>query len=66
METGPEGIGDDNKREGKQLIGHLQHQQAALKAWEAETNTDKEGKTGQDISGRQPCSSCPRRPASPA
>ncbi|WP_337883627.1 DUF2345 domain-containing protein, partial [Chromobacterium haemolyticum] len=54
METGPEGIGDDNKREGKQLIGHLQHQQAALKAWEAETNTDKEGKTGQDISGRQP------------
>ncbi|MGR2679820.1 DUF2345 domain-containing protein, partial [Chromobacterium haemolyticum] len=54
METGPEGIGDDNKREGKQLIGHLQYQQAALKAWEAETNTDKEGKTGQGISGRQP------------
>ncbi|MBP4044047.1 DUF2345 domain-containing protein, partial [Chromobacterium violaceum] len=53
METGPDLIGEDNKKDGKLVIGHIHHHQAALRAWEAETNTDKEGKTGQEVSGRQ-------------
>ena len=45
METGPEEIGPDNAKAAKKTEGHLQHQAAALKAWEAGSNTDKDGKT---------------------
>ncbi|WP_434628639.1 type VI secretion system Vgr family protein [Chromobacterium sp. CV08] len=54
METGPDGIGDDNAKSGKKTKGHLQHQLDALAAWEAGTNTDKDGSAGKEQAGRQP------------
>ncbi|MGR2682968.1 DUF2345 domain-containing protein, partial [Chromobacterium haemolyticum] len=54
METGPEEIGADNAKAAKKTEGHLQHQAAALKAWEAGSNTDKDGKTAKDQAGQQP------------
>ncbi|WP_019103326.1 DUF2345 domain-containing protein, partial [Chromobacterium haemolyticum] len=54
METGPEEIGADNAKAAKKTEGHLQHQAAALKAWEAGPNTDKDGKTAKDQAGQQP------------
>ncbi|KMN29671.1 hypothetical protein VI26_22810, partial [Chromobacterium sp. LK1] len=51
METGPEEIGADNAKAAKKTEGHLQHQAAALKAWEAGSNTDKDGKTAKDQAG---------------
>ena len=54
METGPEEIGPDNAKAAKKTEGHLQHQAAALKAWEAGSNTDKDGKTAKDQAGQQP------------
>ncbi|MCD4486554.1 type VI secretion system tip protein VgrG, partial [Chromobacterium vaccinii] len=54
METGPDGIGDDNAKTGKKATGHAQHQLDALTSWEAGTNTDKDGKTAKDQSGQQP------------
>ncbi|AOZ51229.1 type VI secretion system Vgr family protein [Chromobacterium vaccinii] len=54
METGPDGIGDDNAKTGKKAAGHAQHQLDALAAWEAGTNTDKDGKTAKDQAGQQP------------
>ncbi|SUX29417.1 type VI secretion system Vgr family protein [Chromobacterium vaccinii] len=54
METGPDGIGDDNAKTGKKTTGHAQHQLDALAAWEAGTNTDKDGKTAKDQAGQQP------------
>ncbi|AXE35455.1 type VI secretion system Vgr family protein [Chromobacterium phragmitis] len=54
METGPDGIGDDNAKTGKKATGHAQHQLDALAAWEAGTNTDKDGKTAKDQPGQQP------------
>ena len=53
METGPEEIGADNAKAAKKTEGHLQHQAAALKAWEAGSNTDKDGKTAR-TAGQQP------------
>ncbi|WP_244893900.1 type VI secretion system Vgr family protein, partial [Chromobacterium violaceum] len=54
METGPEEIGPDNAKAGKKPDGHLQHHADALKAWEAGSNTDKDGKTAKDQAGQQP------------
>ncbi|WP_434631292.1 type VI secretion system Vgr family protein [Chromobacterium sp. CV08] len=54
METGPEEIGDDNAKGGKQADGHIQHHLDALKAWEAGSNTDKDGKTAKEQTGQQP------------
>ncbi|MGD1827797.1 Type VI secretion system protein [Chromobacterium violaceum] len=54
METGPDEIGPDNAKAGKKTDGHLQHHVDALKAWEAGSNTDKDGKTAKDQAGQQP------------
>ncbi|MEN7432403.1 type VI secretion system tip protein TssI/VgrG [Chromobacterium sp. TRC.1.1.SA] len=54
METGPDGIGEDNAKAGKKAKGHMQHQLDALAAWEAGSNTDKDGKTAKDQAGQQP------------
>ena len=54
METGPDGIGEDNAKAGKKTKGHMQHQLDALAAWEAGSNTDKDGKTAKDQAGQQP------------
>ncbi|KMO05071.1 DUF2345 domain-containing protein, partial [Chromobacterium violaceum] len=54
METGPEAIDPDNAKAGKKTDGHLQHHADALKAWEAGSNTDKDGKTAKDQAGQQP------------
>ncbi|MEO2216976.1 type VI secretion system Vgr family protein [Chromobacterium vaccinii] len=54
METGPDEIGPDNAKAGKKPDGHLQHHADALKAWEAGSNTDKDGKTAKDQAGQQP------------
>ncbi|WP_263770764.1 DUF2345 domain-containing protein, partial [Propionivibrio soli] len=54
LEHGPETVSPDNAREGKTTAGHLKHHVEALKAWEAGSNTDKEGKTAHDEAGRQP------------
>ncbi|WP_337882549.1 type VI secretion system tip protein VgrG, partial [Chromobacterium haemolyticum] len=54
METGPDEIGDDNAKSGKKDTGHLLHQLDALAAWEAGSNTDKDGKTAKDQAGQQP------------
>ncbi|WP_083370108.1 type VI secretion system Vgr family protein [Chromobacterium sphagni] len=54
METGPDEIGPDNAKTGKKPDGHLQHHVDALKAWEAGSNTDKDGKTAKEQAGRQP------------
>ncbi|MFA1668465.1 DUF2345 domain-containing protein, partial [Chromobacterium piscinae] len=54
METGPEEISPDNAKAGKKTDGHLQHHADALKAWEAGSNTDKDGKTAKDQAGQQP------------
>jgi type VI secretion system secreted protein VgrG len=54
LETGPEAISPDNTAQGKKTTGHLQHQVDALRAWEAGTNTDPDGKTAQGQSGQQP------------
>ncbi|MFK7090775.1 type VI secretion system Vgr family protein, partial [Chromobacterium violaceum] len=54
METGPEAIDPDNAKAGKKPDGHLQHHADALKAWEAGSNTDKDGKTAKDQAGQQP------------
>ncbi|MDN0083414.1 type VI secretion system Vgr family protein [Crenobacter sp. SG2305] len=54
METGPEQIQADNSKGAKKTDGHLQHHAAALKAWEAGNNTDKDAKTAQEQAGQQP------------
>ncbi|WP_043581566.1 DUF2345 domain-containing protein, partial [Chromobacterium subtsugae] len=54
METGPDEISPDNAKAGKKTLGHLQHHAEALKAWEAGSNTDKDGKTAKDQAGQQP------------
>jgi type VI secretion system secreted protein VgrG len=54
METGPEKIDPDNVPAGVAHSGHLQHHLDALRAWEAGTNTDKDGKTAKEEPGRQP------------
>ncbi|WP_137010058.1 type VI secretion system Vgr family protein [Aquitalea aquatilis] len=54
METGPDGIQPDNSKDSKKDSGHLQHHAAAVKAWEAGSNTDKDGKTAKDQAGQQP------------
>ncbi|MEN7430396.1 type VI secretion system Vgr family protein [Chromobacterium sp. TRC.1.1.SA] len=54
METGPNAIGDDTVKDGKKDKGHLHHQLDALAAWEAGTNTDKNGKTAKEQEGQQP------------
>jgi len=54
METGPDGIKPDNSKDGKKDSGHLQHHAAAVTAWEAGSNTDKDGKTAKDQAGQQP------------
>ncbi|WP_081543611.1 type VI secretion system Vgr family protein [Chromobacterium violaceum] len=54
METGPDGIGEDNAKSGKKAKGHMQHQLDALAVWEAGSNTDKDGKTAKEQAGQQP------------
>ncbi|BBF86250.1 putative Vgr-related protein [Aquitalea magnusonii] len=54
METGPDAITPDNGKDGNKDSGHLQHHAAALKAWEAGSNTDKDGKTAKHQAGQQP------------
>ncbi|WP_244898991.1 type VI secretion system Vgr family protein [Chromobacterium violaceum] len=54
METGPDEIGDDNAKSGKKDQGHMQHQLDALEAWDAGSNTDKDGKTAKEQVGQQP------------
>ncbi|WP_440030414.1 DUF2345 domain-containing protein, partial [Chromobacterium amazonense] len=46
--------GEDNAKSGKKDKGHIQHQLDALAAWEAGSNTDKDGKTAKDQAGQQP------------
>ncbi|MBA4706850.1 type VI secretion system Vgr family protein [Aquitalea aquatica] len=53
METGPDGIKPDNSKDGKKDSGHLQHHATAVTAWEAGSNTDKDGKTAKEQSGQQ-------------
>jgi type VI secretion system secreted protein VgrG len=66
METGPDAINPDNGKDGNKDSGHLQHHAAAVIAWEAGSNTDKDGKTAKDQAGQQPLLILPPRPASPA
>ncbi|MCQ4146117.1 DUF2345 domain-containing protein, partial [Vogesella sp. AC12] len=59
LETGPEEIKPDNGKGANKPDGHLQHHAAALRAWEAGSNTDKEGKSaaqgkGSAQAGQQP------------
>ncbi|MDC7704602.1 type VI secretion system Vgr family protein [Vogesella indigofera] len=54
QETGPEEIKPDNGKGSKKTDGHLQHHAAALRAWEAGSNTDKDGKTAKEQAGQQP------------
>ncbi|WP_174875442.1 type VI secretion system Vgr family protein, partial [Vogesella oryzae] len=59
LETGPDEIKPDNGKGGNKTDGHLQHHVAALKAWEAGSNTDQDGKTaaqgnGSAQAGQQP------------
>ncbi|WP_083370017.1 type VI secretion system Vgr family protein [Chromobacterium sphagni] len=54
METGPDGIGEGNTKSGKKAKGHMLHQLDALAAWEAGSNTDKDGKTAKEQTGQQP------------
>ncbi|BAK76211.1 type VI secretion system Vgr family protein [Pseudogulbenkiania sp. NH8B] len=65
VEIGPETIQPDNGKGAKKPDGHLQHHVAALKAWEAGTNTipsrrsatslsHKDSKTAGDQAGQQP------------
>jgi type VI secretion system secreted protein VgrG len=53
METGPDAINPDNGKDGNKDSGHLQHHAAALKAWEAGSNTDKDGKTASSGTSTQ-------------
>ncbi|WP_255497590.1 DUF2345 domain-containing protein, partial [Aquitalea sp. LB_tupeE] len=53
METGPDAINPDNGKDGHKDSGHLQHHAAALKAWEAGSNTDKDGKTASSGNSSQ-------------
>jgi type VI secretion system secreted protein VgrG len=53
METGPDAINPDNGKDGNKDSGHLQHHAVALKAWEAGSNTDKEGKTASSGNSSQ-------------
>ncbi|UJB32711.1 type VI secretion system Vgr family protein [Chromobacterium sp. Beijing] len=53
METGPDGIGDDNASSGKREQGHVLHQLQALEAWEAGSNTDPDSKTAKEQAGQQ-------------
>lgn len=48
QETGPEEIKPDNSPGAKKTDGHLQHHAAALRAWEAGSNTDANGNTAKD------------------
>mgnify|MGYP001355599754 CR=1 FL=1 len=54
IEHGPEKVSPDNQKESPTKDGHLKHHLEALTAWEAGSNTDKEGKTATEESGRQP------------
>ncbi|MDN0075774.1 type VI secretion system Vgr family protein, partial [Crenobacter sp. SG2303] len=54
METGPEQIQPDNSKGSNKPDGHLHHHAAALQAWEAGTNTDKDSRTAKDQGGQQP------------
>ena len=59
QETGPEEIKPDNGKGANKPDGHLQHHVQALRAWEAGSNTDKEGKSaaqgkGSAQAGQQP------------
>lgn len=54
LEHGPEQVSTDNQPEGKTQSGHLDHHVQALRAWEAGSNTDKDGKTAKEEPGRQP------------
>jgi len=54
METGPQEVSPDNAKGAKKLEGHLLQQAEALRAWEAGTNTDKEGKSTKEQAGQQP------------
>jgi len=59
QETGPAEIKPDNGKGANKADGHLQHHAAALRAWEAGSNTDKDGKTaapgkGATQAGQQP------------
>ncbi|MDC7696418.1 type VI secretion system Vgr family protein [Vogesella indigofera] len=54
QETGPQEIKPDNRKGANKTDGHLQHHAAALRAWEAGSNTDKESKTAKEQAGQQP------------
>jgi type VI secretion system secreted protein VgrG len=54
LEHGPEKISPDNAREGTSPAGHLDHHLQAIKAWEAGTNTDKDGTPTKEEPGQQP------------
>ncbi|GLS03726.1 type IV secretion protein Rhs [Chitiniphilus shinanonensis] len=53
VETGPDGIAEDNARQGKRQRGNLAHLNGALEAWTAGSNADRDGKGGEQP-GRQP------------
>jgi type VI secretion system secreted protein VgrG len=54
LEIGPETRDEEGKKQDKSPKGHLDHMVEAVKAWEAATNTDPDGKTAtEDQEGKQ-------------
>jgi type VI secretion system secreted protein VgrG len=53
METGPARLDDEGHKQQETDKGHLDHIVETLKAWEAGTNTDPEGKSATKQRGRQ-------------
>ncbi|GLS03521.1 type IV secretion protein Rhs [Chitiniphilus shinanonensis] len=52
-EIGPETLDAEGAKQARSQQGHLNHLNAALKAWAAGSNTDPDGKTASDQPGQQ-------------
>ncbi|WP_375591667.1 type VI secretion system Vgr family protein [Chitiniphilus eburneus] len=52
-EIGPETLDSEGAKQAKSQQGHMDHLNQALKAWEAGSNTDPEGKAATGQAGRQ-------------
>ncbi|WP_255992348.1 type VI secretion system Vgr family protein, partial [Chitinolyticbacter albus] len=53
-EIGPETLDLEGAKQAKSPQGHLDHLNEALKAWEAGSNTDEQGKSAKEQPGQQP------------
>ncbi|UXY16344.1 type VI secretion system tip protein VgrG [Chitiniphilus purpureus] len=53
-EIGPDTVDVEGEKQAKTQHGHLDHLNEALKAWEAGSNTDEQGKTAKEQPGQQP------------